>query len=55
MFDEMKKIAETMLQISNTMGLINQSLQETQVVQAQLIKQMDILNDRVDKLEKKVG
>lgn len=50
-----ERISETMVDISNTMFVINESLKETQIVQAKLVKQMDELNDRVTKLEMKVG
>ena len=50
-----ERISETMVDISNTMFVINESLKETQIVQAKLVKQMDELNDRVTRLEMKVG
>ena len=53
--ESFNKIADTMLAVSNTMTVINESLRQTQIVQQKLIEQVDELNDRVSILEKKVG
>ena len=53
--ESFNKIADTMVAVSNTMTVINESLRQTQIVQQKLIEQVDELNDRVSILEKKVG
>ena len=53
--ESFNKIADTMVAVSNTMTVINESLRQTQIVQQKLIEQVNELNDRVSILEKKVG